>query len=58
VLRLVKDAKASAAAGRVGRAVVAATEARRAIDGELLKNVAMMVRCVCVVHLRVWTAMR
>ena len=42
VLALVKEAKASAAGGRLDRAVGVAREARLAIDGDLLKNVSMM----------------
>lgn len=44
VLQLVKEARASAADGRLDRAVAAATEARLALDGEALKDAAMMVR--------------
>jgi hypothetical protein len=57
VLRLVKEAKASAASGAVAKAVAAATEARLAIDGEALKNVSLMVcvsLCVSVFNWLAW----
>lgn len=44
VLLLEKEAKEAAAGGRFERAVTAATDAKLAIDSELLKNVNMMVR--------------
>ncbi len=42
VLRLEREAKAAAAAGKYERAVAAATEAKLALDSDVLKNVNMM----------------
>ena len=57
MLVLEKEAREAAAVGRFDRAVVAATDAKLALDSDILSNVNMMVRWsgLGVTHrLRVW----